>query len=133
LGEVGDEVVGEEDLQSSVVPAVDADVGDEVEFGGAEGEVDRALVVAFEVSVFEEVGAQPVVQGFAFGDGAAVVFPGDMDGGGGRVAEAVGVEVVGGEVEDAVGEKTLTPSPSPALGEGSRIFLFPFSRFGRRG
>ncbi len=65
LGEFGDEVVGEEDLEGVVGPAVDADVGDEVGAGGfwgggAEGEVDGALVVAFEVGVFEEVGAEPV-------------------------------------------------------------------------
>ena len=103
LGEFGDEVVGEEGEEGVGGPAVDADVGDEVELGGAEGEVDGALVVAFEVGVFEEVGAEPVAEGFGFGDFAAVLFPGLVDGCGGGVVEAVGV-AVGGEVEDAVGE-----------------------------
>ena len=100
LGDVGDEVVGEEGSEGVVGPAVDADVGDEVEFGGAEGEVDGALVVAFEVGVFEEVGAEPVAESFGFGDFAAVGGPGGVDGCGGGVVEAVVVRVVGGEVEN---------------------------------
>ncbi len=99
LGEFGDEVIGEESGEGVGGPAVDADVGDEVEFGRAEGEVDGALVVAFEVGVFEEVGSEPVAEGFAFGDRAAVLFPGLVDGCGGGVVEAVVVGVVGGEVE----------------------------------
>ena len=77
-------------------------MGDEVEFGGAEGEVDGAVVVAFEVVVFEEAGAEPFAQGFGFGDRGSMGGPGLVDGLGSGVAEAVGV-AVGVEVEDAVG------------------------------
>ncbi|NJM99275.1 MAG: hypothetical protein HC800_20955 [Phormidesmis sp. RL_2_1] len=85
--------------------AVDGEVGDEVFISGAEGEVDGALLVHAEVNVFEEVKAEPVVEGFC-SDGAAVGGPGCVEGGAGGVGEAVGagglVGGVGGEVENPV-------------------------------
>ena len=101
------EVVGEEGFEGVGLPAVDGDEGDEVFVFGAEGEVDGAVFVHFEVYVGEEFFAEPGVEGF-LGDGAAVGGPGGMEGGAGGVGEAVGgVGVaggVGGEVEDGVGE-----------------------------
>lgn len=142
-GEVGAEVVGDEGLEAGVGPAVDGEVGDEVLFLGAEGEVDGALFVLFEVAVAEEFFAEPGVEVFFALDVATVLLPGGAEGGAGGVVEAVGafgaIAGVGGEVEDAVGQTAaLTPGPSPRAGEGgnslcSLVSGSPFAPCGRRG
>lgn len=109
-GEVGAEVLGEEGGEGVVLPAVDAEEGDEAFFLGAEGEVDGALFVAFEVIVFKEVEPEPVAEGFVGAEAIALGGPSLLEGLAGGVVEAVGaIGVVAAEVQNPVGKAFLVP------------------------
>jgi hypothetical protein len=81
-------VIGEEDVERVVLPAMDGDEGDEASFGGGEREVDGTVFVELLVIVekgLAEVGPEVV----AFTDGGAVLLPGCVERGTCGVVEAV--------------------------------------------